>query len=112
MTHPTIPPAIALTGGGLHRHADAIRGSHPHAAVLEDYADYRRRVGALVPWPGGGHGGPQSTVHGLRGAGLRTGLRTGDYSEIGPVLSPSLSVVTSSLSSIATSRLAIGVFLG
>ncbi len=34
MSHPTVPLAIALTWlGGLHRSADAIRGSHPHAGV-------------------------------------------------------------------------------
>ena len=64
----------------------------------------------LVPWPA-----EDMAVHSPRSSRRRTEdrrLRTGDYSEIGPVLSPSLSVVTPSLSSIATSRLAIGVFLG
>jgi hypothetical protein len=43
-------------------------------AFPEDYADYRRRVGALVPWPAGEMAvhSPQSSVHGIRGAGLRT----------------------------------------
>jgi hypothetical protein len=43
-------------------------------AFAEDYGEYRRRVGALVPWPASEmtvHS-PQSTVHGLRGAGLGT----------------------------------------
>ena len=75
MTHPTVPLAIALTGwavciGMRMRYEEAILTQ----AFPEDYADYRRRVGALVPWPAGEMAvhSPQSSVHGLRGAGLRT----------------------------------------
>ena len=66
MTHPTVPLAIALTGwavciGMRMRYEEAILTQ----AFPEDYADYRRRVGALVPWPATmGTVGPPSTVHG------------------------------------------------
>jgi protein-S-isoprenylcysteine O-methyltransferase Ste14 len=75
MTHPTVPLAIALTGwavciGMRMRYEEVILTQ----AFPEDYADYRRRVGALVPWPAGEMAvhSPQSSVHGIRGAGLRT----------------------------------------
>jgi len=52
MTHPTMPLFIALTGwavciGMRMKYEEAILTQ----AFPEDYADYRRRVGALVPWP-------------------------------------------------------------
>ena len=54
MTHPTVPLAIALTGwavciGMRMRYEEAILTP----GVPLDYAEYRRRVGALVPWPAG-----------------------------------------------------------
>jgi protein-S-isoprenylcysteine O-methyltransferase Ste14 len=52
MTHPTLELAIALTGWAV---CIAMRMQYEEAilakAFPEDYAKYRRRVGALVPWP-------------------------------------------------------------
>jgi hypothetical protein len=68
-----MPLAIALSGwavciGMRMRYEEAILTK----AFPEDYAEYRRRVGALVPWGEMTVPSPQSSVHGLRGAGLRT----------------------------------------
>jgi protein-S-isoprenylcysteine O-methyltransferase Ste14 len=53
MTYPTLPLAIALTGWAG---CIALRMQYEEAiltkAFPEDYAEYRRRVGALVPWAG------------------------------------------------------------
>jgi protein-S-isoprenylcysteine O-methyltransferase Ste14 len=51
MTHPTMPLAIALAGwavcvGLRMRYEEAIL-----TKAFPEYVDYRRRVGALVPWP-------------------------------------------------------------
>ena len=52
MTHPTAPLAVALCGWAV---CIALRMRFEEAiltqAFPEDYAAYRRRVGALVPWP-------------------------------------------------------------
>jgi protein-S-isoprenylcysteine O-methyltransferase Ste14 len=52
MTHPTAPLAVALIGWAV---CIALRMRFEEAiltqAFPEDYAAYRRRVGALVPWP-------------------------------------------------------------
>jgi protein-S-isoprenylcysteine O-methyltransferase Ste14 len=51
MSHPTVPLAIALVGwvvsiGLRMRYEEAIL-----TQAFPDYADYRRRVGAVLPWP-------------------------------------------------------------
>jgi protein-S-isoprenylcysteine O-methyltransferase Ste14 len=51
MSHPTIPLAIALSGwavcvGLRMRYEEAIL-----TKAFPEYVDYRRRVGALMPWP-------------------------------------------------------------
>ena len=115
MTHPTVPLAIALTGWAVFSSACGCDTRKPSSRRHSP----RTTRTIVVAWvrsavAGGGDGGPQSSVLKSTVFGRRTGpnSRTGDYSEIGPVLSPNLSVGTSSLSSIATSRLAIGVFFG
>jgi len=51
MSHPTVPLAITLVGwavsiGMRMRYEEAIL-----TQAFPDYVEYRRRVGALLPWP-------------------------------------------------------------
>jgi len=51
MTHPTAPLAIVLGGWAV---CIGLRMRYEEAILTQafpDYAEYRRRVGALVPWP-------------------------------------------------------------
>ena len=60
MSHPAVPLAIALTGWAV---SIGMRMRYEEAILTQAFpADYRHRVGALVPWPAGQMAGhcPQS----------------------------------------------------